>query len=383
MDPIYLDHAATTPLADEVREAMLPYLGAAWGNPSSVHRRGIAAREAVDRARAQVARAVGAEPRNVIFTSGGTEANNLALFGLMRGPRPRGGGLWVGPTEHASVRAAADALEQEGFDVERGELRPSGEVDLDALDAALTPDTRLVAQMLVSNEFGSIYPTSCIAALLKARDSGAHLHVDAIQALGKLPLSLEELGADSVALSAHKVNGPQGVGALVCARELPLHPLLHGGGQEGGRRSGTENVAGIVGFGVAAERADRAQAATLRHLGALRAQLLSGVEGLQAVDCLAPGDHEQQQPGILSLRVAGAPAEVWLHHLDASGVVCSVGSACQANKKEISPVLLAAGLSPEEARQVLRLSLGGDNTLEEIERACVALHDVSRELARL
>ncbi len=383
MNSIYLDHAATTPLAAEVREAMLPYLDAAWGNPSSVHRRGIATREAIDRARAQVARAVGAEPRNVIFTSGGTEANNLALFGLMRGPRPRGGGLCIGPTEHASVRAAADALEDEGFDVERGELRASGELDLDALDGALTPDTRLVAQMLVSNEFGSIYPTSCIAALLKARDSRAHLHVDAIQALGKLPLSLEELGADSVALSAHKVNGPQGVGALVCARELSLRPLLHGGGQEGGLRSGTENVAGIVGFGVAAELAERAQARTLEHLFALRARLLDGLQNLAGVDAVAPGDLEQQQPGILSLRVAGAPAEVWLHHLDSRGVVCSAGSACQANTKEISPVLLAAGLSPEEARQVLRLSLGGDNTFEEIERTCAVLHDVSRELANL
>lgn len=383
MEPIYLDNAATTPLADEVREAMLPFLGAAWGNPSSVHRRGVAAREAVDRARAQVARAVGADPRRVVFTSGGTEANNLGVLGPMRAAGARGGRAWIGPTEHSCVRGAAAALGREGHEVVVGELRADGQLDLDALDAALTPETRVVALMLVSNELGSILPTSCVAALLRARSSRAHLHVDAVQGLGKLPLSLEELGADTLGLSAHKVHGPQGVGALVASRELALEPLLHGGGQEGGLRSGTENVAGIVGFGVAAERAARQQARTLAHLGALREQLLAGIERIPGVEPLVVGDAAQQQPGILALRVSGAPAEVWVHHLDARGVVVGAGSACQANKRELSPTLLAAGLAEGEARQVLRISTDASTTPEELERALEVLTPVADELTRL
>ncbi len=383
MEPIYLDHAATTPLADEAREAMLPFLGAAWGNPSSVHRRGVAAREAVDRARAQVARAVGADPRRVVFTSGGTEANNLGLLGAARGVRSGAGAVWVGPTEHACVRAAAGALGREGLRVTRGALRADGELDLDALDRAVVPETRAVALMLVSNELGTIHPVSCVAALLRARGSRAHLHVDAVQALGKLPLSLEELGADTLALSAHKVGGPQGVGALVLARELALEPLLHGGGQEGGLRSGTENVAGIVGFGAAAERAAREQEGTLRRLGELRTQLLAGLEPIEGVHPLVVGDPTRQQPGILALRVDGAPAEVWLHHLDARGVVVGAGSACQANKRELSPTFAAAGLDEQQARQVLRLSTAASTTPQEVERALATIDEVARELSRL
>ena len=388
MDTIYLDNAATTPLDDEVRAAMRPFLEEAWGNPSSLHRRGITAREAIDRARAQVARAVGARPEHVLFTSGGTEANNLALLGLVQGARRKSGSIWIGPTEHASVRASAEALSEEGpanagFELRRGRLDESGALDLEDLQRSLDQDTVLVAQILVSNEFGSIYPVARVASIVRARAPRALLHVDAIQALGKLPLSIAELGADSLSLSAHKVHGPLGVGALVLARELPLRPLLFGGGQERGQRSGTENLPGIVGFGCAAELAARRQVETLRRLRELRARLVAGLDRIEGLRCLVPGPQEQQQPGILSLLVPGAPAEVWLHHLDARGVVVSVGSACQANKREISPVLLAAGLTPEAARRVLRLSLDATNSAQEIDRTLEILGEVRRELGAL
>lgn len=383
MGTIYLDNAATTPLRDEVREVMAGYQGDDWGNPSSLHRRGVAARETLDRARAQVARAVGAEPRRVIFTSSGTEANNLALRGLGGVLRQSENSIWIGPTEHASIRACAEALEQEGCEVLHGELNADGNLDLDQIQACLTPKVTLASQMLVSNEFGSIYPIDCVASMVRYCVPNALVHVDAIQALGKIPFTIGELRADSLSLSAHKIGGPQGVGALVLARELPLRPLIFGGGQESGLRSGTENVAGIAGFGVAAELAHKEQKQNLASLRERRAQLLAGLEGIEGLRCLAFGEDDHQQPGILSLLVPGAPAEVWLHHLDARGLVASVGSACQANKKEISPVLLAAGLTEEQARRTLRISLSPTNTPEDIDRASALLDEVAKELACL
>lgn len=380
---VYLDNAATTRLREEVREAMSPFVSESWGNPSSVHRRGVAAREAIDRARSQVARAVGARAAHVTFTGSGTEANNLALLGIARASGKRGGRVWIGPAEHASVRGAGEALEREGFDVQRGALNSAGELDLEGLAGQLNDATLVAAQMLVSNEFGTIYPVARVASALHAAAPAAWLHVDAVQALGKLPLSITELGADSLSLSAHKIHGPQGVGALITAREVTLEPLIHGGGQESGRRSGTENLAGIVGFGKAAELAAKDQAATLALLRQRRAEFLTGMQRIPGLESFQSTPDEQQQPGIQSLLVPGAPAEVWLHHLDAAGVVLSVGSACQANKREISPVLLAAGIDATQARQVLRLSFGDDTSASDIQHALQAFEDVARELARL
>lgn len=383
MPTIYLDNAATTALRSEVREAMAPFQTEAWGNPSSVHRRGVAAREAVDRARSQVARATGARPEQVIFTASGTEANNTALRGLGFRRDVEPGALWIGPTEHASVRACAEALEEEGFELSRGRLDAEGSLDLEQLRESIGPKTRLVAQMLVSNEFGSLYPISEVAAAVRARAPEARLHVDAIQALGKIVLSLAELGADSLSLSAHKIGGPQGVGALVVGRDVPLRPLVFGGGQERGLRSGTENLAGIVGFGRAVELVTAELAETWSTLRNLRGRLVEGLGRIDGVRCLQLGSEDAQQPGILSVLVPGAPAEVWLHHLDARDVVVSVGSACQANKREISPVLLAAGLDVDQARRVLRLSLSGQTTAAEIDQALRVLSEVASELASL
>lgn len=383
MTGIYLDNAATTPLSPEVAEAMAPFLAERWGNASSVHRRGVAAREAIDRARVQVARSVGAKPERVIFTGSGTEANNLALLGILRAGKGSARKLVIGPTEHASIRAAAEALSQEGFCVETGQLTATGELDLEHLDRILDSKVGMVAQMLVSNEFGTIYPTAQVSRMAKAKSPEAWIHVDAIQALGKLSLSLHELGADSVSLSAHKIHGPQGIGALVLARDVEIRPLVFGGGQEQGQRSGTENLPAIVGFGRAAEIATAERQKTYEQLKTQRQVLRDGLQAQEGMQVLEGDDESAQQPGILSLLVPGAPAEVWLHHLDARGVIVSVGSACQANKQEISPVLLAAGLDQDGARQVLRLSLGDQTTDTDIQTTLQVFEGVARELAQL
>jgi cysteine desulfurase len=247
---VYLDHAATTPLDPRVRAAMEPWLGASFGNPSSRHPFGVAAAEALDAARAELARAFAVRASDIVFTSGATEANNLGVIGQARAARRHGRRVLIGATEHPSVREAAESLEREGFAVETLKLAADGSVDLDDLARRAGPDVVVVAHMLVSNEFGTVYPVRELSRTVRARAPNARLHVDAVQAVGKLDCALAELGCDSLALSGHKLHGPQGVGALVLAGAT-VEPLQVGGGQERGRRSGTENVAGAVGLAAA------------------------------------------------------------------------------------------------------------------------------------
>ena len=346
---IYLDHAATTPLAPAVRAALEPFLGAEFGNPSSRHPLGVRASSALDEARRRAARAVGGRPDGVVFTSGGTEANNLAVLGFARARRRRGAHIVLGPTEHPSVRAPALSLCDEGFEVEEARLDARGDLDLEDLERRLRPDTVLVALMLVSNELGTLYPLARAARLVRARSPAAALHTDAVQAAGKVELSLSALGVDSLSVSAHKIHGPKGSGALLLAEGAePPRPLLQGGGQERGLRSGTEHVAGCVGLGLALE--------------------------------LAAQDAEPGAPSILSAVLPGPPAEVWMHHLEVHGVMTSAGSACHAKEKAASPALLALGLTPDEARRVLRFSFARTTTLAEVEAAAEALGAVAREL---
>ena len=385
MEPVYLDHAATTPLCPEVREAMRPFLEEDYGNPSSRHPAGLRAAEALERARERVARVLGARPEGVVFTSGGTEANNLAVLGLARAGRGRGRHVLIGPTEHPSVREAGRALEREGFEVETGRLVPGGErrgeLDLEHLAGRLRPDTVLVAQMLVNNELGSIYPVRALARLVRARAPGARLHVDAVQGLGKLDVDLEELGADSVAVSAHKVHGPKGAGALALAPEVRPEPLTFGGGQEGGLRSGTENVAGIAGLGRAVQLAEARRGEAAAAAAEARAVLCAAIEALPGASVLEPGSAVV--PNILAVLLPGAPAEVYLHHLETRGVFVGTGSACQSKKRALSPALLALGLDEGQARRVLRLSTARTTTRGEAERAAAALIEVGRELEAL
>jgi cysteine desulfurase len=375
-ETIYLDNAAGTPLAPEVREAMLPFLEERFGNPSSRHPLGVDAAEAVDAARAAVARATGARPQAVTFTSGGTEANNLAVLGLARA---RGSGhVLVGPTEHPSVRESADALAEEGFDVETLVLDDAGELDLDHLASHLRPDTVVVAQMLVNNEFGTRYPVERVARIVRANAPRAALHVDAVQGLGKMALSIGELGAHSLSISAHKVHGPKGAGALVLAEGVRLRPLFFGGGQEEGVRSGTENVLGVVGLGVAARLAAESVPTAGEELLRLRTLLEAGLARVRGARLLAPG--RERSPAICAVLLPGPPAEVWMHHLEERGVYTSIGSACQAKKRDLSAGLVALGLDQDSARQVLRISFARTTTRAEVEAALDALVDVERAL---
>lgn len=379
MQPIYLDNAATTPLLPEVLEAMRPALEQHFGNPSSRHPPGVRARELVDQARRSVARALDAPEARVVFTSGGTEANDLAVLGLARASGRRH--VLVGATEHPCVRQAAAQLAREGFEVETLRLDAGGALDLDDLAERLRPDTALCAVMLANNELGSVYPLRHVARLVHARSPGARVHTDAVQALGKLDLSMRELGVDSLAISAHKVHGPKGSGALLLAEDAPLQPLLPGGGQEGGLRSGTENVAGIVGLGRAAELAERAVAAFRERAAACRAALERGLAEIPGARLLEPGaSSEPVLPMIAAALLPGAPAEVWMHHLEARGIYASAGSACQAGKNEVSPALLAAGLRPDEARSVLRFSTSRETAVADVERAVEALLEVAQTL---
>ncbi len=379
---IYLDNAATTPVAPAVRTAMAPFLEAEFGNPSTRYALGVRAAEAIDRARELVARAVGARAREVTFTSGGTEANNLAVLGLARQRgfhrSRRRNQLVIGPTEHPSVRASAFALRDEGFEVREARLLPDGGLDLEAFEELLTEDTVLVAQMLVNNEVGSVYPVSELARIVRRSAPNAALHVDAVQGLGKLELSIEELGADTLAISAHKVHAPKGTGALVTRGKVDLRPLVFGGGQESGRRPGTENVAGIVAFGEAARLADTGREEGVRAMAAARDAFVRGLERVPGARLLIDGSPVV--PSICAIALAGAPAEVWLHHLEARGVCASAGSACNAGKKELSPVALALGLTPDEARRVMRFSFAAATTVAEAERAAALLAELATEL---
>jgi cysteine desulfurase len=376
---IYLDNAATTPLVPEVRAAISPYLAERFGNPSSGHPLGVRAAEALDEARRRVARALGARPAGVVFTSGGTEASNLAVLGFARARARHGRHLLIGPTEHPAVRLAAQALAAEGFELEEGRLDGAGGLDEEDFARRLRPDTVLVALMLVNNELGTRYPVERVARSVRARAPVAALHCDAVQAIGKQELSMAELGVDSLAISAHKIHGPKGAGALVLSEGVaPPAPILFGGGQEGGLRSGTENVPGIVGLGVAAELAAADAARGAPVLSGARAVLAERLARLAGVRVLEPGS--ERSAAILALLLPGPPAEVWMHHLEARGLMTSAGSACHAKTNKRSPTLAALGLSSEEALRVLRISFARTTLPEELQEAAEIFAAVASEL---
>ena len=399
--PLYLDHAATTRVSAQVRAAMAAALDADFGNPSSRHPLGHAASEALAEARRTIARALGAHPEGVVFTSGGTEANNLALFGLMpERPARRVGGvdLLIGPTEHPSVRVPAEDLARRGFHVETAALTEAGDLDVAAAAEALDEDTALVAQMLINNEYGTLYDVERLARAVAARGGPrTHLHVDAVQAVGKLPIDLASLFAalpGSLSISAHKIHGPKGVGALVLsetalASDRKPRPVVRGGGQQDDLRPGTENVPGILGLAKAVELACASVEATrTATLAARRAFETALAASTLATDhgarVLVPWcDDGRQAPHVLSLLLPGAPAEVWLHHLEERGIYASAGSACQAKKKDVSPAVLALGLDHESARRVLRFSFAGESTPEEATAAVAALEALAPTLAKL
>ena len=373
---IYLDNAATTPVDPRVRAALAPFLEAEFGNPSSRHALGIRAAEALDRARVELARAVGARARDVVFTSGGTEANNLAVLGAARA---RGKGrVLVGPTEHPSVRAAAAALAEEGFEVRELVLDGAGGLDLAASEALIDEDTVVVAQMLVNNELGTVYPVRALTRAVRRRAPRAHVHVDAVQGLGKVEVDLADLSVDSLAVSAHKIHAPKGCGALITRPDVRLRPLAFGGGQQRGIRPGTENVAGAVAFGEAARLAEAERPRATEAALAARSRLLAGLAALEGAALVEAGP--ERIPAICAVRLPGPPAEVWQHHLERHGVYTSVGSACQSHSGEVSPALKALSFDAQQARAVMRFSFARDTRPEEVDLALEALAAVAREL---
>jgi len=317
----------------------------------------------------------------VIFTSGGTEANNLAVLGIARAAGRLGKHILIGPTEHASVRAPALQLAEEGFELEFLRLDAEGSLDLADAERKLRPDTVLVAQMLASNELGSVYPLRELARRVRARSPNARIFADLVQAFGKLECSPPELGVDAVSLSAHKIHGPKGAGALVLSGEVPLRPLVFGGDQEGGLRSGTQNVAGAVGLGVAAELAERGREATARRLAEVARSFAEAVSEIPGARILRLGERTLSPlDSIVPVLLEGAPAEVRMHLLEQRGVLVSSASACQSKSREMSPAHRAAGLEPDQSRRVLRFSFSRYTTPAEARRAAQVLAEVSREL---
>lgn len=366
--PVYFDHNATTPLEPRVLDAMMPYLTGPYANASSLHRQGRAARDAVERARDQLALALNCQPGEIVWTSGGTEANNLALKGSTLGLQPTR--VLYGATEHPAVMEAAESLAGSGWTVEPVAVDASGIVDWAAFERQLArAPLRLVSLMRVNNETGVLQDVARAAALAHAQ--GALFHVDAVQALGKIPLDFAATGADLLSLSSHKLYGPKGIGALLRRRDVDLQALHHGGPQERGLRGGTENVAAIVGFGAAVELAMDTLAARTQAARALRDRLETGLRAMPGVRIF--GDGAERLANTLQFAVPGFEGEALLMQLDRKGFAVSSGSACASGKGQPSHVLLAMGVPREVAFGAIRVSFGQANTADEVDRFLAAL----------
>jgi len=370
MRTIYLDYNATTPLAPAVQEAMLPFLAEHYGNPSSSHALGCACREAVADARSRVASLVGADSDEIVFTSGGTEANNLALKGLAfrRFPVEKGR-LVISAFEHPSVAEPARFLERLGFTLSMAPTSAKGVVDPRQVAAAIRPDTLLVSVMHANNEIGVVQPIREIAEVCRQR--GVLLHTDAAQSVGKIRVSVAELGVDLLSIAGHKLYAPKGVGALYVRRSTTLEPLLHGSAHERGLRAGTENVASIVGLGHAAALAEKSLAESGPRLAMFRDRLQNRLQESIGKGLTINGRAAERLPNTLSINFPGVTGGALLRRLPE--LCASSGAACHSGSTQMSPTLAAIGLSPEVARGAVRLSLGWYTSEEEIDRAASLL----------
>jgi cysteine desulfurase len=377
----YLDHAATTPMRPEAVDAMAPFLEGTFGNPSGAHAAARAAKTALEDAREEVATLLGARPGEVVFTAGGTEADNLAVKGAARRARADGAGDGVVTTafEHKGVLASCDRLAAEGFRVQRLEVPASGVVDPDAVVASVDGSTVLVSVMLVNNEVGTIQPLADIARRVRERVPTALVHTDAVQAVPWIDVAAVAAAADLVAVSAHKFGGPKGTGALIVRDGVALEPMLEGGGQERGRRSGTSNVAGAVAMAAALRVTCTERAADVARLAALRDRL---VDGLLATvpDSFETGHRAAKVAGNAHVGFRAVEAETLLVALDHAGVCAAAGSSCSSGATEPSHVLSAMGLAPDDARSSIRLSLGFASTERDVD---VALEVIPRAVAQL
>jgi cysteine desulfurase len=373
----YFDYNATTPLDPRVLAEMLPFFNDRFANPSSAYRQGCDALGAVENARKLVARLVNADPSEIVFTSGGTESDNLAVFGVARRHRQKGNHLITSAIEHKAVLNTCRQLEKEGFVLTVLPVDRNGLVDPDNLRLAIRKDTILISVMQASNETGVIQPVRELAAL--AREHGILFHTDAVQTVGKIPVDVAELGVDLLSLSAHKIYGPKGTGALYVRRDVMIAPLLFGGSQESKRRPGTENVTGIVGLGKAAELCRNEMGAETRRLGEMRDRLQKKI-GELIPGTRINGDIPQRMAGTLNISIPGCDGGVLVALLDGAGLALSSGSACSAKSRAPSPVLLAMGRSEDEAVEGLRISLGRFSMDSDLEKLLAELPKAVRQL---
>ncbi len=380
MNRIYLDNASTTVMDPAVLEAMMPYFREVWGNPSSVHLSGREARRAVENARRKTGELLGADPRDIYFTSGGSESDNWALKGAAFALREKGNHIITTQIEHHAVLHTCRWLEQQGFEITYLPVDAEGRVTAAAAERAVNGSTVLISVMAANNEIGTLEPIGEIGRM--ARERGILFHTDAVQAAGAVPLDVERMNIDLLSLSAHKFHGPRGIGVLFVRGGTRLDPLIHGGAQERGRRAGTENTAAIVGLGRAAELAMERMGEQDALIRPLRDALISGV--LERIPgSRLDGPWEERLPNNCHFTFEGVDGEALLLRMDLAGIACSGGSACTAGSREPSHVLRAIGRSETEAKSGLRLTLSRETTAEEVERTVNTLAEIVGDLRRM
>jgi cysteine desulfurase len=377
MKAIYLDYAATTPVDAEVIEAMLPYFREAFGNPSSIHSFGQQARSVVEDAREKVSSFLGVKPAEIVFTSGGTESNNFAIKGIAWGNRKKGNHIITSAIEHHAVMEPCHFLEREGFEVTFLPVDSYGLVEPCDVEKAITGRTVLISIMHANNEIGTVQPIAEIGKI--ARERGVYFHTDAVQTFGHMPFSVDDLNVDLLSLSAHKLYGPKGVGALYIRQGTRLEPHMHGGEQEGKRRASTHNVPGIVGLAKAVELAEKAMAEEDTRITGLRNRLIRGI--FDRIDRVRLNGHpEKRLANNVNISIGYCEGEAMILSLDLMGIACSTGSACSSTSVEPSHVLRAIGLSVEETRGSLRFSLGRDTKEQEIDKVLEVLPKIVKRL---
>lgn len=377
---IYLDNSATTPLNEEVLKEMEPYFCEYFGNPSTLYSLGQKSKEALEKARKRVANAINAKPEEIIFTSGGSESDNLAIKGIAFKNQDKGKHIITSEIEHPAVKETLVFLESIGFEVTYLPVYGDGIIKIEDLKKAIRDDTILITVMHANNEIGTIQPIAEIGKV--AKEKGIIFHTDAVQTFGKIPVDVEELGVDLLSLSSHKIYGPKGVGALYIRKNTRLVPQIHGGGQERGLRSGTENIPGIVGFGKAAEMAGENQKKDYGYLIQIRDGIIDKV--LEEIPAsYLNGDKEKRLPNIINFRFSAIEGESLILLLDAKGINSSTGSACSSKNLKASPILKALGLEDVDVHGSLRLSLGLENSIEDVDVVVEAIRESVETLRKM
>jgi cysteine desulfurase len=373
----YMDHSATSPVDPEVLEAMLPYFKESFGNASTLYSLGREARTAMEKARKQVASLIGARAEEVYFTSGGTESDNLAIKGTISRLKGKGNHIITSAIEHPAVEETCKYLEKNGYTVTYLPVGEDGIVKMEDLKESTREDTILITIMHANNEIGTIQPIKEIGAL--AREKGILFHTDAVQSVGKIPVNVEDMNVDLLSISAHKLHGPKGVGALYIRKGVRIDPLFHGGGHERGVRPGTENIPGIVGLGKACQLAEENLYENMEYVASLRDQLIKGVLG-SIEQSFLNGHPTKRLPNNANFRFSSIEGESLILQLDSKGINASTGSACSSNKLEPSHVLMAIGLEEVDAHGSLRISLGKENTPKDIDSSIVVIKEVVERL---